>query len=137
MDEKFFNQANAILNSKFARNIYVQYIKKGSSNTRTSLTIDPISIDSFIGDLQSSVAYNPFSNTIIFQTFEGNLSNKLVEDTLNLEFPSNKLNSYHITSINASKMAKKPIVLGYVNLVNSANFAIMEEKNQVVLTKTI
>lgn len=60
MDEKFFNQANAILNSKFARNIYVQYIKKGSSNTRTILTIDPISIDSFIGDLQSSVAYNPF-----------------------------------------------------------------------------
>lgn len=141
MDEKFFNQANAILNSEFAKNIWAwtECDEINCSDIRKSLTIEPDRLSSYIKNdddsLQSYVAYNPFDNTMIFQMFEGNLSNKFVEDTLNLEFSSSELNPYHITSIHASKMAEKPIVLGYISPVDRVEFAIMEEEKQVVLSK--
>ena len=141
MDKAFYTQANAILDSEFSRSMKSKYIEKNHSDIDALLDIDTryinFSIRSNSDIFQKSwMRYDCMDNTLLFLMNEGCLNNQLIEETLNLEFPSSELDSYHIRTINASKMAEKPIVLGYVDPVDRVKLAIVEEENQVVLSKT-
>lgn len=140
MEEKFYNQASAILNSTFSNSICSKYIEKNDSNIDAALTIDTRYIQLYIRNNsdktpRSTIWYNPSFDTIEFQSFNGKLNTQHIENTLNIKFPSNGLSSYHIQTINMSNLSEKPMVLKPINPTSRIIFEVQEEK-QVILSKT-
>lgn len=140
IDQKFHEQVHIILDSDFSRNINSGYIdticSDIDSNFHIAFNCIRLVIQSDTDQFQKSrIHYDSTSNSLEFSMDRGTLSNQYIEDILNLKFASSDLNPYHITTINTSKMTEKPIVLGYVGPVHSMEFSIIEEENQVVLSK--
>lgn len=70
-------------------------------------------------------------------SFDEKLSTEKIVHALNVKFETDKLDQYHMDSITTSDIIEKPIVIERVAPCSMVEYKIIEEENQVVLSKII
>ncbi len=140
MDTKFTNQANCILNSEFSNNIQSQYIEDNRSDINATLAINSNLIELYIRnecrDIPNSIIlYDSRDDILEFKSFEGKYNKQCIARALDIEFPSEKLNQYHIQTLANNEESEKTIVLEEFNPCDMAKFDIQVKEKQYVLQK--
>lgn len=138
--------ATELLDSEFVQRIRLEKAKEfghiysidGKSNLSLSqCNIRQYSFRNGPGTLDSSVTYYPYTDTILLTSFDEKLSTEKIGSILKVKFESDKLDKYHIDSITTSEILEKPIVFERVNPCSMVEYKIVEEENQVVLSKVM
>ncbi len=87
--------------------------------------------------LECSVVYYPYTDTILLMAFDEKISTEKAGYALKTKFEASQLDKYHLDSITTSDILEKPIVLERVAPCSVAEYRILEEENQVVLSKVM
>lgn len=139
MEEEFSKYVNSILKSEFSNNIKSQYIEDNYSDINAALTINSTMIGLYVRDNcripYSTILYDSREDVLKFISFEEQLNKQYMETALDIAFPSEKLNEYHINTILNNKDSKKSMIIEEFNSCNTADFDIQSKETQYVLQK--
>ena len=132
----FRNMASELLDSEFVRKIKLTKdnsgaIKSSDENSSLYFTQCNITLDNVLG---YCIKYLSTNDTIMFMSFDKKISTEIIEHTLKVKFPADKLNEYHLTSIHSS--IQKPIVFEEkIKPCRFVEYEMKEEEKQIVLSK--
>lgn len=140
MDTRFTNYANSILKSEFSNNMRSQYIEDNRSDINAALTINSTLVELYVRDKcgkipASVILYDSREDVLEFKSFEEQFNKQNMETALDIEFPSEKLNEYHIQTIVDSEESEKSLILEDFNSCDMAKFDIQVKETQYVLQK--
>ncbi len=140
MDTEFSNYANSILESEFSNNIRSQYIEDNCLGINAALTINSTLIELYIRDKYdkipaSIILYDSREDVLEFKSFEEQVNKQCMETALDIAFPSEKLNEYHIKTILDSEESKKTMIFQEFGSCDMAKFDIQAKETQYVLQK--
>lgn len=134
----FRNMASEILASEFVQKIKLTKNNCGvikSSDENSSLCFNQYNI-TLNNKLGYFIRYLSTNDTIMFMSSDKKISTEIIEHVLKIKFSANKLDEYHLTSINSSDILQKSIVFGEeIKPCHFVEYEIKEEENQVVLLK--
>lgn len=140
MEEKFSSSVNSILKDEFSNSMRSQYIEDNCSDINAALTIDSTLINLYVRDTCSKVPYSfvlydSSKDILEFKSFDEQFDKQSMETALDIMFPSEKLNKYHVRTIINSNESEKPMVLENFSPCDMAKFDIQDEGKQYVLRR--
>ncbi len=140
INAKFVNCAHFILNSEFTNGIQSRYIENNCLGVNAALTIDHTLFRLYIREKYGKlpvfvILYDSREDVLEFQSVEEKIDKESLGEALNIAFPSETLNDYHVKTILSSEEREKTVVLEEFGLCNAAKFDIQPNENQYVLRR--
>jgi len=137
---EFSKHADSILKNEFSNGIKTERIEDNSLDANASLKIASESIYLFIeekyGKIPSSaIFYDSKKDILKIDSFDEPMDKQSLEAALDIAFPCQGLNEYHINTISNSEESEKPLYLEEFASCSKANFDIQNKGNQYVLRR--